>query len=256
MNIRLLSSMAFAILACGCFGVRPVHGQLAVAVQRFDEAAQHYAAGNYREAVLAYEAVLAAGHVSGAAYYNTGNAYFRLDAYGQALRYWEKARRLLGDDPALLHNIDIVQARIGTPFSSVPPPFWVNWWHRVVLPPGARLYLVLGLLCYLAAAALFSVRIWTQSRSAWQRRARAASLAMAVALLVAAFGVSADEARSAQGVVITGSARLTDTQGGPETVEVPEGVMVSLLSREGPHYQVRLPNGVTGYLPEDTVGEV
>ena len=245
---------ALSLLALAACGV--ASAQLPTAIQRFDEATHHYAQGEYREAIRGYEDVMALGYATGALFYNTGNAYFRVDEYGQALRYWEKARRLMGDDPALVHNIEIVRARIGTPFSSVPPPFWVAWWERIVMPVGAMLYLVLGILLYFIAAVLFAKRIWTGTRSAWPRRARVGSLVLGAALLCAAFGVSAGEVTVRSGVVVTRSVELAETPGSIGTVDVPEGVVVSISGHADDHYRIKLPNGTVGYLPDAAVGEI
>ena len=43
-----------------------------------------------------------------------------LDKIGEAVRYYERARRLLGDDPQLLHNIQIVEAQVQNPFLRAP----------------------------------------------------------------------------------------------------------------------------------------
>ena len=256
MSIRRVLIRLFACAAVAWTSADLAHSQLREAVQRFDEATEHYAAGNYRDAVAAFEDVLAAGYATGAVYYNAGNAYFRIDEYGQALRHWQKARRVMGDDPALVHNMDIVRARIGAPFSSVPPPFWVIWWQRVVVPIGTLSYLVLGLLLYVAAAVLYGIRIWTNTRSAWQRRARLGSLVLGLMLLMAAFGTSASRTSVTAGVVIAKSAKLADTLGDPGALDVPEGVLVGILGRESTHFRVKLPNGVVGYLPEMSVGEI
>ncbi len=256
MSSRLILHATLACVSTAWIGTTAARGQLPEAVQRFDEATQLYTAGNYRDAIAAYEEIPGMGYASGALYYNAGIAYFRVDEYGQALRYWEKARRLMDDDPALLHNIEIVHARIGKPFSSVPPPFWVTWWERAVIPLGVVPFLAMGLLLYLAASALFGVRIWAGTRSHWQRRARVGSATLSLVLLVLAFGVSASDTSIAEGVVIDRSAKLSETLGGAGTLDVPEGVLVRISSHEGTHFKVKLPNGIEGYLPADAVGTI
>ena len=251
-SITFRALVATVLLAC--VAASAAHAQLLGSVQRFDEAAALYQQGEYRQAALAYEEVLATGYVTGALYFNMGNAYFRLDEYGQALRYWKKAGRLMGDTSALTHNIALVESLIESPFSSVPPPFWVAWWNRIVVPLGMLPYLIPGLLLYCIAVILFGILIRTRTRSAWQRRSRFAAATLGALLLLTAAGVSATETGTAQGVVLTDSTlEVPDEE---ETVDVPEGVVVSLLGRDESYVQVSLPNGITGQLPIGVVGDI
>ena len=252
----LTVAIVCAAFVLSCAIPSPVQGQLSTAIQRFDEAAQLYNTGNFSEAIAAYEEVLAAGHVSGTVYYGMGNAYYRTDQYGQAIRYWEKARRLMGDHPAILHNLDLVRSRLPSPFSAVPPPFWVRWWQTAVTPVGLIPYLAAGLTLFLVAIVLFAVWIRTRTRDAWHRRFRIGSLIMGSALLLLAAGVSRDAARTTQGVVITAPAYLIEESDEAGSMAVPEGVVVTLIRQEGDLYRVRLPNGVEGHLGADTIGDI
>jgi len=234
----------------------PTWAQLSQAVQQFDEAVRLHNEGRYRTAIVEYERILELGYVTGPLYYNIGNAHFRVDEYGQALRHWEKARRLMGSTPELEHNIEIVRARIGTPFSSIPDPPWVTWWQRLVVPLGTGPYLGLGLILYLLAALLYGSRIWAQKQSATQRRLRLGALALGIMMLLVAIGVSASENRSSQGVVISRTAKLSEELGAQGTLDVPEGVVVKLVGQESTHYKVVLPDGREGYLPEGVVGAI
>ncbi len=256
--MRLLRSVSI-VLTCTAIlasGASWAQAQLPAAVQSFDAADQLYIDGHYLRAAAAYDSVLTTGYATGALYFNAGNAYYRIDQYGQARRYWEKARRHLGNIPALEHNIALLEANIGTPYSSVPPPFWMTWWEELVMPLGPMPFLVLGLMLYGIASALYLRHIWMPSASAWQRRLRVVSGLLGVLLLAVAVGVSATDARISRGVVIEGSATLADTLGALGVQGVPEGVVVSILERVGTHYLIRLPNGIEGYLPAHAVGEI
>ena len=137
--------------------------QLEDALRLFDEANGLVESGAYTEAIDQYQAVLETGFASGALYHNLASAYFRLDEIGEAVRYYERARRLLGDDPQLLHNIQIVEAQVQSPFSELPTPFWRAWWYTLFSQYSAMRFLISGLGFYLIACLLYAHYIWSQN---------------------------------------------------------------------------------------------
>ncbi len=254
MRLRLLFVVFLMPLA---WPAPPAAAQVADAARRFDEGNRRYTQGAYQDALKAYEQALAAGYDSGALYYNMGNAYFRLDELGQAIRYYEKARRLMPDDPQLLHNLNIARSRIDVPFSSLPTPLWTSWW-RYVVRAGALPFFVGGLFFYGIAAALAGHRIWRGTRNPWRRRALSASLLLGLALLTTALAASLDRTTNRQAVVVAEQAPLHEApeDEAPATLDVPEGILVDVLRRQDAWIEVRLPNGVTGWIPANDAAEV
>ena len=247
----------FLILATALL-VPNAAAQMSEAAQQFDLGNQHYEQGAYQNALEAYEQALASGYASGALYYNMGNAYYRLDELGQAIRHYEKARRLIPDDPQLLHNLEIARSRINAPFSTLPTPIWVTWWKRYVVQTGALPFFVVGLIFYGIAAVLIGHRIWTGTRNPWHRRALSASLILGVLLLGTAFVASLDRTLDRQAVVIVDQVTLRNApqNDAPSELDLHEGVLLDVLDQEEGWLEVRLPNGVTGWIEAGTTAEV
>ena len=253
---RLFPAALFALLALA--PLAPARAQLAEAVRRFDEGNRHYQQGDYRRALAAYQAALDAGYASGALYYNMGNAHYRLDALGQAVRYYEKARRLLPDHPALQHNLEITRGRTLDAFSQLPTPFWRPPWQRLVYLVGPPGFFLAGLVCYVLALALVAYRIRTRTRNPWHRRSLALSLGFSLLLLTTAFAASLEHARDTAAVVVASSASLRHgpADDAPTDLDVHEGLLLDVLGTHDDWLQVRLPNGVTGWLPARAVADV
>ena len=232
--------------------------QLSEAALAFDEGNQHYAEGAYQEALTVYEKALEKGYDGGALYYNMGNAYYRLDELGQAIRHYEKARRFIPDDPQLLHNLEIARAQINAPFSSLPTPFWATWWKRYVTRTGAMVFFVAGLLFYVAAAFLLGHRIWTGTRNPWHRRALSATLVVGLLLLSIAFAASLDRSLDRQAVMIANQTALRSApqDEAPSDLDIHEGVLLDVLDQQDGWLEVRLPNGVTGWIEADTAADI
>ena len=232
--------------------------QVTEAVRHFDLGNQHYAEGAYQHALTAYEQALASGFASGALYYNMGNAYYRLDELGQAIRHYEKARRFIPDDPQLLHNLEIARSRINAPFSTLPTPIWVTWWKRYVVGAGALVFFLIGLAFYGIAAVLTGHRIWTGTRNPWHRRALSASLILGLVLLGTAFAASLDRTLDRQAVIIVDQVTLRNAPQNDASSELDlhEGVLLDVLGQEDGWIEVRLPNGITGWIEAAAAAEV
>ena len=187
-----------------------------------------------------------------------GNTYYRLDELGQAIRHYEKARHLIPDDPQLLHNLEIVRSQINAPFSTLPTPFWVTWWKRYVVQTGAMAFFIGGLLFYLMAAVLLGHRIWTRTRNAWHRRALSASMILGLLFLITAFGASLDRLLDRQAIVITDQTALREApqNDAASDLDIHEGVLLDVLDQQDGWLEVRLPNGVSGWILADAVGEI
>lgn len=227
-------------------------------MQHFDEGNRRFTQGDYRGALEAYHEAEASGQVSGALFYNMGNAYYRLDQLGQAVRYYEKARRLLPDSPELAHNLEIVRARLQDQMSQLPEPFWRPWWRRFVTRFGVGGLFAAGFLLYLTAAAIAGYRIWTGTRSPWLRRGLTVSLSLGLLLVVLAFTASAERRLDRRAVVIATEIGLREAPraGAPVTTTIHEGLLLDVLQEQDAWLQVRLPNGTTGWIDAQAVGEL
>jgi tetratricopeptide (TPR) repeat protein len=232
--------------------------QVEEAVQAFDEGNTAYREGDYEKAIASYEEAIGRGFVSGALYYNLGNAYYRHDRIGQAIRYYEKARLLMPDNRELLHNLEIARAQTVDQFSQLPLPSWTRWWRSMIASSAGRGLFVFGILTYLLAIGLVIYRLWTGVRNPWIRRARAAALGAAVLLLGAAFAASIQSERQGQAVVIVNQVALRQQPAENAVTElaIHEGVLVDILQQNDLWIEVRLPNGARGWVTADAVAEV
>ncbi|MFK7827539.1 MAG: SH3 domain-containing protein [Oligoflexales bacterium] len=80
-------------------------GQLELAVKAYDQ-------GEFYNSVKIYENLIAEGVESGHAFYNLGNAYFRLEEPGKAMAAYLAAKRLLPRDPDIKANLAYVHGQI------------------------------------------------------------------------------------------------------------------------------------------------
>jgi hypothetical protein len=231
-------------------------GDLGPALQEFDEGNRRYRNGDYRGALAAYQRVVQHGYESGVLYYNIGNAFFRTDEIGQAIRFYEKARRFLPRSPELNHNLAIVKTHVVDEFSRVPEPFWRPAWQVIAQSLGARGLFGAGMLFYVLGAVVLAINI-RSGRSPWRRRILAAAAAGAIVFISLSFFVSLGGADTRTGVVIRDEVTLLREPGGSESDhQIHEGLVVGIASQRDQWLEVRLPNGTTGWLHEESLGEI
>ncbi len=70
---------------------------------------QHYEAGQFAEAIQAYETILAQGIQNGALYYNLANAYYKSGDLGRAILNYRRAQYLDPRDADIAANLAIVR---------------------------------------------------------------------------------------------------------------------------------------------------
>ena len=101
-NLLCLAIGALAILFPLAAETTAVDQQWAETFVRANDA---YEEKRFQDAIEGYKALIKAGYQSGHAYYNLGNAWFRLDQLGKAILNYERARLLMPRDADLNFNL-------------------------------------------------------------------------------------------------------------------------------------------------------
>ena len=251
---------AFTVLLVFGIGLLPAgvtFGQtLEEAVRHFDEGNIRYEQGDFRGALESYERARDAGFVSGALFFNMGNAYYRLDELGQAVRFYHKAAEIMPQSAGLDHNLTIVREESADQFSRLPAPIWRVAWREFVRLFGMTGLFIVGFVFYLAAMVVLALRI-RSGQTAWRRRILTASVALALVFLTAGFAASVESAKPGRAVVLLDEVTLLDApDGGRSDLEIHEGLVVDIVRERDGWMEVRLPNGATGWIRGDTVGRI
>lgn len=80
---------------------------------------KQYKAGEFKDAATSFETIAAFGVINPDLFYNIGNAYLKADDLGNAILWYERAKRLVPEDPDLLFNLahanTLVKDKIDSP---------------------------------------------------------------------------------------------------------------------------------------------
>lgn len=94
----------------------------------FESANQQYEAGNYAQAIQAYESLLANDYTSDQLHYNLANAYFKKNEIAEAILHYEKALKLNPSHEDAAYNLKIANEKTIDQIESIPDLFIYRWW--------------------------------------------------------------------------------------------------------------------------------
>jgi hypothetical protein len=221
----------------------------------FARANRLYEAGDYKDALGAYEALVKKGYGGGNLYYNLGNTYFKLDDKGRAILFYEKALKLKPRDQDVASNLEYALSLIEDRIEPRPRSWIVKRWSMAVG------YFTLGEIVSSAAITywlLCAVLIIFMYVRAWRRPLVriAGALVLALAVMVAGAFFRVWMSGQEEAVVISKEARV---RYGPSSRDVTafvlhEGAVVEIENRKGDWYQVSLPDGKAGWLEAKNCG--
>jgi hypothetical protein len=225
----------------------------------FERGNRAYDAGRYEEAAEAYRTVLRYQVEDARVEYNLGNAEFRRGNLGRAILHYERARRLDPTDPDVRANLDYARSQR---LDRVPPPerpavvaWLIRWQDRIGADRLA--WAALGLVW-----AGCGVLVWGLSVPGRWRARQGWSLAALVTLLALVgaswYGTVERQAGDSTAVVV---ARLVEVLAGPgennaTLATIHEGLDVEVWAEREEWLQVRLPNGVSGWVSRHSVERV
>jgi tetratricopeptide (TPR) repeat protein len=219
-----------------------------------------YQAGDYESAVAAYGAVLEQGYHSASLHYNLGNAWYRLGRPGLAILHYERALLRAPRDPDVRHNLALARQLAGNPGQSLVATFYeqAEAWLSSLLPTDTMAWMALS--CWWLAWAGFAWWRWGQRR---QQKKVGFLLGMTFVFLSLSAGrlsyVRMDMLEGTGRVVVTEASatlRSAPTGEGRSLRQVPEGSTLMILAGLGGYWQVRLPDGETGWLEQNLAARI
>ncbi len=150
----------------------------------FDAGSRAYLDGDWAGALDYWKQIETSGYQAGELFYNMGNAYFKLSEPGEAILYWEKADRLMGENSDLSANLAIARARLVDKLDEpVRLPIWNKFDRLRAAFPRDTLALGGTVFCFLVFATL-GIRKWAWRGFAARRRLTRLVWALVVVLAV------------------------------------------------------------------------
>ena len=250
---HLAAGVVIALLSAGAL-LATARADEATPQTAFFQGNQAYAAGQYGDAIRAYESVREAGQESGALDFNLGNALVKDGQVARAIASYERARRLLPRDPDVQANLAYALELAQVSAEAVP------LWKRLAFPFAARAtgseLAVLASVCWWAFWLLLAARVMMPRRRLGL--GRAAWVSAALYLIVAgSLGLRLAEVELRDTAIVTAtggtSVRFEPSATGTEHFPVSPGTRLDVTEERDGWLQVRRGDGRRGWIPRDAV---
>lgn len=212
---------------------------------------------DYTQAASSYEAILKAGYENADLYYNLGNAYYRLEEFGQAVLNYERALRLKPNFRDARQNLELAQSKTEDQITPLPEFFLAKWTKSFIgwfSPAGWRVVLLI-ILALLGALLVF---FFLCSDYRWRKNSLIGSILATCLLLIAiasAIASSTSFNRHNKAVV---TEPMIVVKGSPETSSIDklvlhEGTELDIEETLGDWHKIRIADGNTGWVQSDEI---
>jgi tetratricopeptide (TPR) repeat protein len=223
--------------------------------RQFIAAMEAYKAGDYAKAVKVLSDIASAGVHNGQLYYNLGNACLKNNDLGQAILWYERALRLLPNDPDLIFNYEYARSLTQDAQEQTVNPIVAIlffWQHRLSARTVILLSLCFNFLFFLLAA---SYRL---TRRRGLRHAALTTLLPTVILIFTAAYNYYDAAYHPQAIVLPEKIAVRSGLN-PESTELFQlhaGAKVKVVRQMKDHVQVRFSQDKIGWVESGVVGRI
>ncbi|MBR9978991.1 MAG: tetratricopeptide repeat protein [Bacteroidetes bacterium] len=226
----------------------------------YRQAVQHYRLAEYPYAITLFRELYEQGYESFDLLYNLGNSYYKNGDLGQSILFYERALILHPGHEDVLHNINVVRARLSDKVEPIPLIFFVQWWNdfkQAHRPETFFYWSVLFFTCLAAAVFVF----FAYRRVVLRRSALVfgiISLSLFIVSLI--FYMARTEELHARRNAIIMSTEVT-VRSSPDATAVKsfvvhEGLKVTILEERDGYNHIRLVDGKTGWVDQSVIERI
>lgn len=257
--MRCLIALVFLLVTGSALAAGAEKGAASNLQERFDRGARDYWAERYERAYGSWARVASYGTLSADLFYNLGNAAFQLDRRGEALGWYERARRLSPHDDDLAANIRAARralqaqnaVRVVAKGTAAGAGSFEWWYYLLTAFTAHELAWAFGIFYLLAFAALFSRRVL----SAGNRRTLLSWAALTGFVMSAALGIlllGRDHIDAEVPVAVT-TTRMATVRNGPTEearvlFELPEGQLLRILDHQAGYTRAMVNPSLQGWI--------
>lgn len=215
-----------------------------------------YQNGEYGDAAAAFEVLAASGIRNPRLYYNLGNAYMKTGDLGRAILWYERALKMVPDDPDLNFNYSYALSLVKDEREGQAASIYrILFFWRLMLSPGATA----------AAAIALNSLFWLTLLVRLARRRKKVLAGMALPLLLAAMFFTAtamynyyEAAYIQKGVILpeTAPVRSGLSEEATELFVLHAGAKVDIQQEKDGFYRIYFSEGKIGWVKQDHVGRI
>lgn len=223
----------------------------------FDRANRHFESGDMDAARAVYETMIRQGCRDSAVYYNLGNCYLHEGDIGHSIKNYLFAEQISPRDPDIQANLSLARSLVVQKVEAPVP----NWFVGMIVRLQKSVTLQemsIGLILFYLMMLVFGLLGYFSSSRRLKRRFIRFSVLSGVVMLIGVLGLSMRiyEREYQEWAVATGSEVPARTGPGDHFTEVyrqQPGYEMRVIRHQSGWAEVRLANGFTGWIPEQSI---
>jgi len=203
-----------------------------------------YEHGDYRAALDEYLSILSMGKESGPLYYNIGNCYFRLGKTGEAILYYERARRLMPRDSDLKANYRFALSQTRQP--SYEPSMTGHLLRKSKILTINEITVMISVMFILILLIILARQAVGMRRSFWA--AIVVTLVIALSLSFILYMRISDIGSEAVVIAEKADAGFEPIESATVHYTLYEGARVNIIEKKGAWVRIKRADGKTGWI--------
>ena len=218
------------------------------------EADALYGKEQYREAAVAYEAVLKQEGEAAEVYYNLGNCYYKLDEIPRAVLNYERAILLDPGDGDIRANLALAR---GKTIDKVVPPsemFFVTWWRDLTNCMSIKAWTTLGIAAFVLMLVGVLIYMFVRPLAIRKIGVYGAMVLLAVVVIanLAAISQHLDQTHRNTAIILVPAitVKSSPSEKSTDLFLIHEGSKVEILDGSMPEWkEVKFEEGKQGWIP-------
>ncbi len=221
-------------------------------MDKFKQANELYQEEKFQEAIELYNSLLDQDYISDDLHYNLANAYFRTNKIAKAILHYEKALKINPANEDAAHNLEYANARTIDKIETPPSLFFYRWWQALIHSFSSSSWAYFVILFGLFAIA--GLGIFFFFSDSWIRKTSFYSASATLALAIICWFVADRHHRSIEeadyAIIINPTVDINSSpsEGSSRLFVLHEGSKVKLKEKNQDWFEIKLPNGNTGWM--------
>jgi tetratricopeptide (TPR) repeat protein len=216
-----------------------------------------YEQAKYDSAAWYFEEIAALKPKNVEVYYNLGNTYYRLNKVALAVLNYQRALQIEPGYKEAKDNLLLTESRISNRIQPTGDIFFIDWWQNMTHPRKASAWAIAAIITFTLIIVCLAVRRFVKSGDKLPMQLPGILGFICICFLVLAFAAAQRTDQATAAVVMQNDAPLMNNeQKGKPLALVPEGTTVKIVGEKGTWTEVTLPDGRTGWLPQNLLTKI
>lgn len=224
------------------------------------KANQHYAGGNYEQAIEIYQQILNSRMESAEVYYNLGNAYYKTGQFTKSIISYERAKLLAPYDEDIQFNLEIANQHVVDAIEPLPQVFFIRWWSDLSNKFSADGWAKISVMTFILTLILAGLFFFTNSSGLKRTSFWVGILTLAVSVFSYNFAARQEKRMTEHRHAIITQPSVTvkssPSEGGTNLFLIHEGLKVEIKDSLGTWKEIRLADGNQGWLPDSSLEKI